>query len=164
MRIDAVAATHSGRVRSHNEDCILADNWISVGDAWHDLSATCHEARPALFAICDGMGGHSGGGVASRIAAGVLAGVQPPRTPEELAARVGAADRAVASAASTLPGLTDMGTTLVALLVFGASRISDIGRGLGEGIRNFKKGLKETDDDVDGPPKQIKEGESEKKA
>ncbi len=117
MRIDAVAATHSGRVRSHNEDCILADNWISVGDAWHDLSATCHEARPALFAICDGMGGHSGGGVASRIAAGVLAGVQPPRTPEELAARVGAADRAVASAASTLPGLTDMGTTLVALLV-----------------------------------------------
>jgi sec-independent protein translocase protein TatA len=50
---------------------------------------------------------------------------------------------------------------LVALLVFGASRISDIGRGLGEGIRNFKKGLKEDDDD--SPPKQIKEGESEKK-
>ena len=52
---------------------------------------------------------------------------------------------------------------LVALLVFGASRISDIGRGLGEGIKNFKKGLKE-DDDADAPPKQIKEGESEKKA
>lgn len=51
---------------------------------------------------------------------------------------------------------------LVALLVFGASRISDIGRGLGEGIRNFKKGLKENDDD-DVPPKQIKESEGEKK-
>lgn len=121
MRITAVAATHSGRVRSHNEDCILADNWISAGDAWHDFATTCHEARPALFAICDGMGGHSGGGIASRIAATVLAGVQAPRTPEELATRVGAADRAVASAASTHPGLTEMGTTLVALLVSASS-------------------------------------------
>ncbi len=32
---------------------------------------------------------------------------------------------------------------LVALLLFGAGRIADIGRGLGEGIRNFKKGLKD---------------------
>jgi sec-independent protein translocase protein TatA len=30
---------------------------------------------------------------------------------------------------------------LVALLLFGAGRIADIGRGLGEGIRNFKKGI-----------------------
>jgi sec-independent protein translocase protein TatA len=36
----------------------------------------------------------------------------------------------------------------VALLLFGAGRIADIGKGLGEGIRNFKKGLKE-----DEPPK-----------
>jgi sec-independent protein translocase protein TatA len=36
----------------------------------------------------------------------------------------------------------------VALLLFGAGRIADIGKGLGEGIRNFKKGLKD-----DEPPK-----------
>ena len=36
---------------------------------------------------------------------------------------------------------------LIALLLFGAGRLSDIGRGLGEGIRNFKKGLRELDDD-----------------
>ena len=36
---------------------------------------------------------------------------------------------------------------LIALLLFGAGRIADIGKGLGEGIRNFKKGLHE--DDVD---------------
>jgi sec-independent protein translocase protein TatA len=36
---------------------------------------------------------------------------------------------------------------LIALLLFGAGRIADIGKGLGEGIKNFKKGLK--DDDVD---------------
>lgn len=36
----------------------------------------------------------------------------------------------------------------VALLLFGAGRIADIGKGLGEGIRNFKKGIKDED-----PPK-----------
>lgn len=34
----------------------------------------------------------------------------------------------------------------VILLLFGAGRIADIGKGLGEGIRNFKKGLKDDDD------------------
>ncbi len=31
---------------------------------------------------------------------------------------------------------------LVALLLFGAGRIADIGKGLGQGIKNFKQGLK----------------------
>ena len=42
---------------------------------------------------------------------------------------------------------------LIALLIFGASRISDIGKGLGEGIKNFKKGLKEEPEPSD--PKQL---------
>ena len=32
---------------------------------------------------------------------------------------------------------------LIALLLFGASRLSDIGKGLGEGIKNFKSSMKE---------------------
>ena len=35
----------------------------------------------------------------------------------------------------------------IALLLFGAGRIADIGKGLGEGIKNFKKGLKDGDED-----------------
>jgi len=35
---------------------------------------------------------------------------------------------------------------LIALLLFGAGRIADIGKGLGQGIKNFKKGLKESDE------------------
>lgn len=31
---------------------------------------------------------------------------------------------------------------LILLLIFGASRVADIGKGLGEGIRNFKKGIR----------------------
>ena len=30
----------------------------------------------------------------------------------------------------------------IIVLIFGASKIPQLGRGLGEGIRNFKKGLK----------------------
>ena len=37
---------------------------------------------------------------------------------------------------------------LVVLLIFGAGRISEVGKGLGEGIWSFKKGLK---DDQDAP-------------
>lgn len=34
---------------------------------------------------------------------------------------------------------------LIVVLLFGASRLPQIGRGMGEGIRNFKKGLKNED-------------------
>ena len=38
---------------------------------------------------------------------------------------------------------------LIALLLFGAGRIADIGKGLGQGIKNFKQGLKEAGEDDD---------------
>jgi sec-independent protein translocase protein TatA len=41
---------------------------------------------------------------------------------------------------------------IVALLLFGAGRIADIGKGLGQGIKNFKQGLKEAEE-LDGPKK-----------
>lgn len=34
---------------------------------------------------------------------------------------------------------------LVVMVLFGGSRIADIGKGLGEGIRNFKKAVKDPD-------------------
>lgn len=36
---------------------------------------------------------------------------------------------------------------LIAVLLFGAGRIASLGKGMGEGIRNFKKGLKEASDE-----------------
>jgi len=56
-------------------------------------------------------------------------------------------------------GITELLLILgVALLLFGASRVADIGKGLGEGIRNFKKGLK---DDEPPPPKQLTKKDDE---
>ena len=38
---------------------------------------------------------------------------------------------------------------LIALLLFGAGSIADIGKGLGQGIKNFKQGLKDEDEPAD---------------
>lgn len=48
---------------------------------------------------------------------------------------------------------------MIVIVLFGASRLPQIGKGLGEGIKNFKKGLKGDDDtpeqlgDKTGPPR-----------
>ena len=36
---------------------------------------------------------------------------------------------------------------VIIILIFGTSRIASLGKGLGEGIRNFKKGIREDEDD-----------------
>jgi sec-independent protein translocase protein TatA len=35
---------------------------------------------------------------------------------------------------------------LVVLLIFGPKKLSEVGKGLGEGMKNFKKGLNDDDD------------------
>ena len=44
----------------------------------------------------------------------------------------------------------------ILVLLFGASKLPQIGRGLGEGIRNFKSGLKTDEEGSD----QLEEGQS----
>ena len=36
---------------------------------------------------------------------------------------------------------------VIVILIFGTSRLPELGRGIGEGIRNFKKSLREDDQD-----------------
>jgi sec-independent protein translocase protein TatA len=48
----------------------------------------------------------------------------------------------------------------IALLVFGTSKFSALGKGLGEGIRNFKAAMKEGEE----PKKEEKIKEEEKKS
>jgi len=47
----------------------------------------------------------------------------------------------------------------IALLLFGTSKFTAVGKGIGEGIRNFKSAMKEGED-----PKKEKEEEEEKKS
>jgi sec-independent protein translocase protein TatA len=39
----------------------------------------------------------------------------------------------------------------IALLLFGPRKFADLGKGLGEGIRNFKQSMKSPDDNKDAP-------------
>lgn len=44
---------------------------------------------------------------------------------------------------------------LIILFIFGAKKIPEMGKGLGEGIKNFKKSMKSMkDDDETKPPKE----------
>ncbi|HEX6902036.1 MAG TPA: twin-arginine translocase TatA/TatE family subunit [Thermoanaerobaculia bacterium] len=36
---------------------------------------------------------------------------------------------------------------VIVIVLFGASRLPQIGKGIGEGIKNFKKGMKAVDED-----------------
>jgi sec-independent protein translocase protein TatA len=52
---------------------------------------------------------------------------------------------------------------VVLLLLFGPGRLAGVGKGLGEGIRSFKKGLSEDEERKGDEPKQISENKSSDK-
>ena len=93
--MDYGAATHVGLRRNENQDRYLA--------------------RSALFAVADGLGGHTGGGTAAAIATEVLSRVERVESLEQLIAVVGAANRSILEAARDDPRLFDMSTTLCVL-------------------------------------------------
>jgi serine/threonine protein phosphatase PrpC len=102
VRVLVGAATDVGRVRERNEDGFLT--------------------REPLFAVADGMGGHRGGSVASKLALEVLSQMGGDSMTGDgaalgLAEMVTRANEAVLDAASEQPKLTGMGTTLTAIVV-----------------------------------------------
>ena len=46
---------------------------------------------------------------------------------------------------------------VIVVLIFGVNKIPQLGKGLGEGIRNFKSAIKEAQRDPDEKPKTDKE-------
>lgn len=92
--------TDVGYVREHNEDSLLV--------------------RPPLFAVCDGMGGHKAGEVASDIAVRVLA-AKAPRRPDAqgLKLAVEQANVSIIHAVHEGEGREGMGTTCTAAILEG---------------------------------------------
>jgi len=69
-RIDEVGRTHVGRQRAHNEDCFHIETRLQRTDS---PSGPNLEAQ-GLYILCDGMGGHAGGEIASSLAVETLRG------------------------------------------------------------------------------------------
>lgn len=100
MSIEFAGRTDIGRTRARNEDALLQ--------------------RPArgLLAVADGMGGHAGGDIASRIAVDVLDEGTIEAADDhaaQLRAAFHAAHSAILRAAAADTALSGMGTTLTAL-------------------------------------------------
>jgi protein phosphatase len=117
--IRAAGQTDVGRRRDHNEDSFLVDPTLG------------------LFIVADGMGGHAGGGTASRLAVetiqtsvrgaherepglfGISASVEESPLPDVLREAVEAACARIFQTAQGSPELSGMGTTVTAALVDG---------------------------------------------
>lgn len=107
-----VAVGSASRVggRDHQEDAVLAKPIGDSGNAW-------------LLAVADGMGGHEGGEVASRLAIETLGSHFSAEVPQDVALELkrayrSANERVWSEGGDASPG--HMGTTLVAAVVNGA--------------------------------------------
>jgi serine/threonine protein phosphatase PrpC len=118
VRLKAASAglTDVGRKRDHNEDSFLIDDELQ------------------LYVVADGMGGHAGGGTASRIAVETIdkrmralrtgapptpeaTNLQDSTVPETIRSAVEQACLAIFEKAQEDPELSGMGTTVISLLL-----------------------------------------------
>jgi PPM family protein phosphatase len=117
LKVISAGLTDVGRKRNHNEDSFLIDEELQ------------------LYVVADGMGGHAGGGTASRIAVETIdkelrkardsrenpfisvPNLQEALIPEALRGAVEKACLAIYTAAQEDPRLSGMGTTVISLVV-----------------------------------------------
>jgi serine/threonine protein phosphatase PrpC len=116
-KVSWALVTDPGKVRPHNED--FAAYYVSTApdDAWD---------RGPLWVVCDGMGGHAAGEVASRLAAEAVVSAWQHGDPGPPAAALRSAVRAANQAVfetGTQARQRGMGTTLCALTLSGTEAI-----------------------------------------
>ncbi|GIV18913.1 MAG: hypothetical protein KatS3mg023_0664 [Armatimonadota bacterium] len=103
------AKTDLGNVRENNEDKF---------DFFEPTEPTLLAERGSVYAVCDGMGGHSAGQIASELALKTFLkayyDLETPDIDTALTVAVQAANALVREVAQSIPGRRGMGTTLTA--------------------------------------------------
>lgn len=123
LQLEEAAATHTGKKRDHNEDCY---GMVSKTERRDHPKGSTFTAR-GLYILCDGMGGHAGGEIASAMTVDILRDYFTTHwgdtLPDENTIREGiiAANEAVhdVNQKNSAQGSGRMGTTLVLVLVQG---------------------------------------------
>jgi len=121
IQLDEVGQTHVGMQREHNEDYFFAQTASIKIDS---VEATTLSSK-GLYIVCDGMGGHASGEVASQLAVKTLKNFfdvhwqQSLPDQSTLLNAVITANQAIydINQANATSGLGRMGTTLVMLLI-----------------------------------------------
>lgn len=120
MRVHYAARTDIGLVRGENQDAVLVDGLVSARDATLSGEAAVSKLDPpVVFGVFDGLGGHAGGGIASRIAAMVVGSAMGVRTERALTTSLGRANAVVNEEGTRRPELAGLGTTAVVVSVSG---------------------------------------------
>lgn len=112
MKVSVAAKTDLGRVRENNEDKF---------EYYASEDERVLASRGQIYLVCDGMGGHAAGQIASELASKTFIDVylhHPSSDPmQAMHAGIQAANRFVADVGRSVPARRGMGTTLSALVL-----------------------------------------------
>jgi serine/threonine protein phosphatase PrpC len=114
LRLAAAGLTDVGRRREHNQDNVT--HYVPPDE--NELAA-----KGALFVVCDGMGGHAAGEVASELGVNAIRDVYYASNEEDvidnIASAIRSANDAIYEYAQQHPESKGMGTTCVSVLIHG---------------------------------------------
>ncbi len=138
MKLHMAALTHKGRVRDHNEDSLYFD------------------IRDRVMIVCDGMGGHAGGHIASELAVQVVSNglrqlrssdwAEEDKVIEAMKSAVFGANDHILSRSRVDTELSDMGTTIVGL-AFMRDRVITVNVGDSRIYRISAEGIEQVSED-----------------
>ncbi|MDT7763985.1 MAG: family protein phosphatase [Mycobacterium sp.] len=115
--ISVTAFTDTGLQRTRNEDAVLVGDWMCQAATGAVVTMEFSDQTPFVCAVADGMGGHVGGDLASRVALGVIADAAPAwSTPEDVTASLHQASERVYQVGHD-PDLRGLGTTIAGVCV-----------------------------------------------
>ncbi|MEU9115142.1 PP2C family serine/threonine-protein phosphatase [Streptomyces sp. NPDC048483] len=117
--VTVTALSHTGLVRDHNEDSLVAGPWTLCGTVTQNPQTLVFPlGHPLVVAVADGIGGQPGGEVASELTVRQLSTVGPALNSEEaLRDALDVCNQAVYAAADRNPALATMGTTVAGVVV-----------------------------------------------